>query len=128
MNTDNLFVSILNSTATTEAAKQSIRETIFWVVINNTALNSRVTEEDFLNMKLEAESFSFCVRAEFYCDDKIADTFNFKGDSQLRILQRLYDLVVRYNAWYERVDADGDNNNGFCWNYSNHRYSLIFSR
>lgn len=131
MNNNNLFVSILDTVATAEAAKQSLREAIFWTVVNTTAMNRRVTDEEYLAMKLEADSYTLCVKAEFYCDDKITDTFNFnQGDSQrqLRILQKLYDLVVQYHTWYEDVDADGDNNNGFCWNYNNRHYSIIFSR
>jgi hypothetical protein len=131
MNDNNLFVSILDTVATAEAAKQYLREAIFWTVVNTTAMNRRVTDSDYLAMKLEADGYSFCIKAEFYCDDKIADTFNFKQDNsqhQLRILQRLYDLVVQYHTWYEDADIDGDNNNGLCWYYNNHHYSLIFSR
>ena len=128
MTTNNLFVSILSTNATAEAAKEALREAIFWQIVNMTAMNSRTDENIFNGMKQTAETAATSSTAEFCCDGKIVDKFSFtEGDSQrqLRTLQKLYDTILQYHAWYEDADGDG-NGNGFCWMYSNHSYCLIF--
>ena len=127
-NNNNLFVSILSTQTTAEVAKQALREAIFWQIVNTSAMNNRIDENVFAAMKKEAENVTSSVSAEFHCDNKIADMFSFtEGDTQcqLRTLQRLYNTVLQYNAWYEDADGDGDNS-GFCWQYNNRHYRLIF--
>jgi len=127
---NNMFVSILSTVATAEAAKQAIREAIFWQIVNMTAMNSRTDENVFIGMKQAAETVVTSSTVEFCCDDKAVDKFSFtEGDSQrqLRTLQKLYDTILQYHAWYEDVDGDGDDA-GFCWQYNGHHYRLIFRR
>lgn len=126
---NNLFVSILSTNATAEAAKQALREAIFWQIVNTSAMNSRVDENLFDVIKKEAENAAQSDSAEFYCDNKTVDKFSFvEGDTQrqLRTLQRLYNTVTQYQAWYNDADGNGDNSYGFCWQYNNHSYRLIF--
>lgn len=130
-NNEELFVSILSKTATAEKAKQSLREAIFWQIVNTSAVNMRITESTFGCMRIAAENIAASTSVDFYCDNKVVDHLSFdEGDSQhqLRTLWKLYNLVVQYNSWYGDADGDGNDNRGFCWEYNNHHYRLIFRR
>ena len=125
---NNLFISILSTIATTDAVMASLRETIFWTVVNATAMNIRVSESLFANMKQTAEIVSGKTSAEFYCDSRVTDMFSFaEGNSQhqLKTIQKLYDVIIQYHAWYEDIDGNEDGV-GFCWQYNSHHYRLIF--
>lgn len=127
---NNLFIAILNTTATTEAAMAALRETIFWEVINTTATKRRVTEHDFSVMKKAAESAASASEIKFYVDDHLACTYRFsEGDETTRLntIRKFYkEVILQAEAWYSDRDGRGDGTDGFCWNRRDYHYRVIW--
>ena len=128
---NNLFVSILSTAATAEAAMAALRETVFWEIVNNTAKHHRTTEQDFAVMQKTAESAINASEAKFYENDRLTCTYRFaEGDDETRhnTLRKFYrEVVIQAEAWYCDRDGQGDGTDGFCWKcHDSSHYRVIW--
>ena len=129
-NYEDLFVSILSTAATTEAAMASLRETIFWEIVNNTSMHHRTTQQDFAVMRKTAESAANASEVKFYMDDHLTCTYRFaEGDDETRhnTLRKFYrEVVIQAEAWYADRDGQGNGTDGFCWKCHEAHYRVIW--
>lgn len=129
-NYEDLFVSILSTTATTGAAMAALRETIFWDIVNNTAKHRRTPEQDFAVMRKTAESAVSASEVKFYTDDRLTHTYRFnEGDEETRhnTLRKFYrEVVIQAEAWYADRDGQGGSTDGFCWKCNDSHYRVIW--
>ena len=127
---EDLFVAVLSTTATTDAAMGALRETIFWEIVNNTANRRRTTEQDFAVMRKTAESAVNASEAKFYVNDHLSSTYRFtEGDDKTRhnTLRKFYcEVVLQAEAWYADRDGQGNGTDGFCWKCNDSYYRVIW--
>ena len=124
---DRLFTKYINADAAAEEAAYKLRDAICTLVINNTAVKTRVDIEFFNQLIQEAEMFCGKKSIKLYKDDSYVTTYTFIGNAQqiLTELQRFFsEVIIGYHCYYE--DRIGyDNKEGFCWNRNGIKIAIV---
>jgi hypothetical protein len=122
-----LFTNYINSDKAAEQAASSLREAICAIVINNTSVKTRVDEEFFRHLLMDAEKFVSKKSIKLYKDDKYVRTYTFIGNPRqiLTELQRFFkEVVIEYGCFYEDIISYEDSE-GFCWEYDGMKIAIV---
>lgn len=125
--TDRLFTSYINSDIAAEQASYSLREAICTIVINNTAVKTRVDNEFYNELIQEAEAFCCKKTINLYKDDKYVRTYTFIGNEQqiLVEIERFFtDVIICYHCYYEDKISYEDKE-GFCWECNGMKIAIV---
>lgn len=123
----NSSVRIDSATMVAEAAKQSLREAIFWGIAYNTNFWLCGHLQDILEtMKATAKAAVPAASAEILCDDYLIETIRFGDDPdrQVTSLRHLQRVLLQHGCWFE--DTCGEGIASFCWRCCGHKYQIIF--
>ena len=124
---DRLFTKYINADAAAEEAAYNLRDAICSVIINNTAVKTRVDSEFYDHLIHEAEKFICKKSIKLYKDDKYSRTYTFIGNSQqvLHEIQRFFkEVVIDYGCFYEDIISYEDSE-GFCWEYDGMKIAIV---
>ncbi len=124
---DRLFTKYINADAAAEEAAYKLRDAICTLVINNTAVKTRVDNKFYEQLIQTAEKFVCKKAIKLYKDDKYSRTYTFIGNPQqvLSEIQRFFkEVVVEYGCFYEDVISYEDAE-GFCWNYDGMKIAIV---
>ena len=124
---NSLFTSYINSDVAAEQAAYNLREAICTIIINNTAVITRV-DNDFYNELIQESEKFVCKKAiKLYKDDKYIRTYTFIGNPQqvLREIQRFFkEVVIEYGCFYED-NISYEDSTGFCWQYDGMKIAIV---
>lgn len=124
---DRLFTKYINADAAAEEAAYKLRDAICTLVINNTAVKTRVDNEFYRQLIQTAEKFVCKKSIKLYKDDKYSRTYTFLGNAQqvLSEIQRFFkEVVIEYSCFYEDVISYEDAE-GFCWQYDSMKIAIV---
>ena len=124
---DRLFTKYINADAAAEEAAYKMRETICALVINNTAVETRVDNSFYNELIQEAEKFVCKKTIKLYKDDSYVTTYTFHGNAQqiLAEIQRFFsEVIVGYHCYYENKIYYNDKE-GFCWNHNSIKVAIV---